>query len=767
MSKQKQILIIGAVFIAIISVLFFNIRSEYKKEYNITINEIDGMSKITYIHKLDILIKNIRGINQLSVSQAKVLKRTLFISEDSILESIKALKDKNIEKEYRSLLNIKENISKEELFKKYTSLLKLLERKRVDIADSYHLLFESNREIYFLITTAVLNIPKTIENIGVIRGVGVSILRDKNVEKDNFILKNNIYMFLENIENIKFIISKLSSSDSSQLNTLLDSVMTDFYDINAIVENLEDTTSILEPTEYFLQTSRLLNNINNIFSVSKNILIKKLEDRKERLEIKLLFGNILYTLLLTSIFFVLYINYRNNAKKDEELQKKLNQDIFISNLQDNYIKKETLKQICDSSLNHIINQFKAMNGSLYLYNEDNEKLYLGATYAIGYNTLEHTLDMHENIISENITEKKINIRDIVQDVNLGNIKTKTTKLVTIPIIEFEKSIGTMQLLFNNKFNDIDIEFLQKVVSLMATYINKALHDDELSRYFKLIDKHVLISQADLDGNIIEISEELCNLSKYTKDELIGHNHNIFKHEDMPPEIYEDMWNTITQGITWRGELKNRTKDGGFYWIDSVISADKDINGNIIGYTAIRTNITDKKKVEEIAITDGLTSLHNRRHFDNIFTQQIEINKRAKGMLAFLLIDIDHFKQYNDTYGHQEGDTALKLVATALKKTLRRPDDYTFRLGGEEFGLLYHIANEDDGISVAELARQNIENLKIEHSTNSASQYVTISSGLYIIKADDTKSDDEIYKMCDEALYVAKQSGRNQVSVVKV
>ncbi len=131
------------------------------------------------------------------------------------------------------------------------------------------------------------------------------------------------------------------------------------------------------------------------------------------------------------------------------------------------------------------------------------------------------------------------------------------------------------------------------------------------------------------------------------------------------------------------------------------------------------------------------------------------------------MDIDHFKQYNDTYGHQDGDTTLKLVANALKKTLNRPDDYTFRLGGEEFGLLYHITNEEDGLNIANQARQNIENLKIEHTGNSASSYVTISSGLYIIKSDDINSEDIIYKKSDEALYVAKQNGRNQVSIVSV
>ena len=126
------------------------------------------------------------------------------------------------------------------------------------------------------------------------------------------------------------------------------------------------------------------------------------------------------------------------------------------------------------------------------------------------------------------------------------------------------------------------------------------------------------------------------------------------------------------------------------------------------------------------------------------------------------MDIDHFKQYNDTYGHQEGDTTLKQVALALKDTLKRPTDFTFRLGGEEFGLVYHLTNIDDAIIITNEARKSVENLKIEHTGNSASSFVTISSGIYIVNSEDTSSLDEIYKKADELLYEAKQSGRNQI-----
>lgn len=470
-------------------------------------------------------------------------------------------------------------------------------------------------------------------------------------------------------------------------------------------------------------------------------------------------------LILTSIsIFFIYRYYKNKDKENKKSIKRKDKNKFINLLQDAYMKEQSLKQVCDISLNLIVNKFEAINASLYLFDETNDKLYLSAAYGIKHNTLKHTLDLHENIISENILQKKINIRDISENINLGNIETNSTKLVTIPLLEFDKSVGTLQLAFDDKFNNISIDFLQQVVSLMAIYINKAIKYDESSKYLKMIDKNVLISHTDLNANIIEISDALCNLSQYTKDELIGKNHRIFRHEDMSKEFFTDMWDTITKGITWRGDIKDKTKDGSFYWVDTIISADHDINGNIIGYTAIRTNITDKKKIEEIAITDTLTSLFNRRHFENIFIQQIDLSRRSKKMLALVLIDIDYFKQYNDTYAHKNGDKVLKRVATALKRTLRRPDDYTFRLGEDQFGLLFYVSNEDDGLSIAEIVRENVEKLHIEHCENPASMFVTISAGISIIKPNEINDTDEIYKKANKALSIAKNSGKNQTSM---
>ena len=286
---------------------------------------------------------------------------------------------------------------------------------------------------------------------------------------------------------------------------------------------------------------------------------------------------------------------------------------------------------------------------------------------------------------------------------------------------------------------------------------------ELNNSILTMSKYVIYSKTDLKGIITEASDAFCVISQYTREELVGKPHNIIRHKDMPKSVFKDMWATIKDGKTWSGEIKNRKKDGSYYWVEADISPEFDANGNIFSYVAIRHDISDKKKVEEIAITDGLTALYNRRHFDDVFPKQIELCRRKKELLAFVIIDIDHFKQYNDIYGHQAGDIALKLVAQSLHDTLRRHNDYIFRLGGEEFGLIYSGKSTDEILLTANRVRENIEKLKIEHTGNSASKFLTTSSGLYIIKDDDTLSTDEIYKKADEALYASKQNGRNQVN----
>ena len=300
-----------------------------------------------------------------------------------------------------------------------------------------------------------------------------------------------------------------------------------------------------------------------------------------------------------------------------------------------------------------------------------------------------------------------------------------------------------------------------IISLKNRQINNI--NSQMKKYIKIVDENVLTSSTDLDGNITYASEAFCEISGYSKDELIGTNHRIIRHSDMKESTYKELWETITSGKTWKGEIKNKKKNGDYYWVKASISPMFDNKGEIISYTAIREDITDKKIIEEISITDGLTNIYNRRYFDEIFPKIINEAKRKNELIAFLFMDIDHFKQYNDNYGHQKGDEVLINFAACLKQSLHRSSDYTFRLGGEEFAVVYQMETKEKAVEFANNLRKNIENLKIEHKYSSVSSYITASMGLICKNANEIVID-EIYKQADDLLYQAKRSGRNQVKV---
>lgn len=282
-------------------------------------------------------------------------------------------------------------------------------------------------------------------------------------------------------------------------------------------------------------------------------------------------------------------------------------------------------------------------------------------------------------------------------------------------------------------------------------------------YLEIINTHVITSSTDIQGDITNVSDAFCEISGYSREELIGKSHNIVRHPSVPKEFYKNMWEELKAGEIWRGEILNLKKNGEEYWVDTIIQAiyKKD---KIEGYTAIRHDITDKKKVEYLSVTDELTKLKNRRLFNKVIKKEFLRAKRDNSLINFMMLDIDYFKKYNDKYGHQAGDEALKKVAIALKNVTKRAGDYTFRLGGEEFGILFISKSTDHAKEFAKNILDSIESLKIEHKDSLTSKHITVSIGLVSKQANTLKDENELYKYADEALYEAKEKGRNQVVV---
>lgn len=170
-----------------------------------------------------------------------------------------------------------------------------------------------------------------------------------------------------------------------------------------------------------------------------------------------------------------------------------------------------------------------------------------------------------------------------------------------------------------------------------------------------------------------------------------------------------------------------------------------------------------KRLEESSITDYLTGLHNRRYFDTIFSKELKRARRDQSPLALLLIDVDHFKTLNDTYGHLKGDEALIQISAKFRQICRRPGDYVFRIGGEEFAVLIcDKSRKCKLLEFGDVLRKAIRSLNIPNINSKVEPVLTISLGVAEVIPDKTDSVRSIYKKADFYLYQAKQKGRNRV-----
>lgn len=263
-----------------------------------------------------------------------------------------------------------------------------------------------------------------------------------------------------------------------------------------------------------------------------------------------------------------------------------------------------------------------------------------------------------------------------------------------------------------------------------------------------------------------------------KEKILGKT--LYELPDLIPKKYADIYYEKDRELFLTAkeqfyEAKVKCADGEnrdyhFYKSSFVMG------GEIIGLVGLMLDVSDYKNalaqldeknklLNEMSITDSLTDLYNRRHFQNILEKKVSSLIRNNQEFCFAIIDIDFFKSYNDTFGHQKGDIALEKIGKVLKETFQRPIDYTFRIGGEEFAILFEVNDFDDGILIIENLRKKIEDLKIKASPSSSYEYLTVSIGLGNIKKLGIDINPSIvYHEVDKLLYKSKNKNKNRVTV---
>lgn len=288
------------------------------------------------------------------------------------------------------------------------------------------------------------------------------------------------------------------------------------------------------------------------------------------------------------------------------------------------------------------------------------------------------------------------------------------------------------------------------------------------KYRRAVDAAAIFSETDLAGCITYVNDQFCGMSGYGRDELLGQNHRILSSGLHPAGFFQGMWQAISEGRVWRGEICNRAKDGTLYWVDStMVPLLDEKTGRVQKYVSIRFDVSEKRQLLHTLQWrvghDVLTGLPNRAYLSELLNQSLEFSRSEDIPLALCMLDLDGFKAVNDGYGHACGDLLLVEVATRLREIIRG-EDVVARLAGDEFVLILRYVRDIDELNGALL--RILKAISEPYSIQGAELNVFASIGVTLFPLDDEDAD-TLLRHADQAMYVAKQSGRNRYQLFDV
>ncbi len=292
---------------------------------------------------------------------------------------------------------------------------------------------------------------------------------------------------------------------------------------------------------------------------------------------------------------------------------------------------------------------------------------------------------------------------------------------------------------------------------------KALEDSE-KRYRAIFEQaadSIVLIDAESE-TLVEFNHRAHENLGYTSKEFANLSLSDFEFSETPNEVTAHIQKVIQTGSD-TFETKHRTKSGKIR--DIQVSSCAMPIGRRKFIQSIWRDITDIKRAQEtlrrLSYLDGLSGIANRRYFEEILQREWNRGARNSLPLSLLMADIDHFKAYNDTYGHLSGDDCLKQVAKAMNETVRRPADLVARYGGEEFAIILPDTDLEGSHVVAEMLRLEVERLQIKHSASLVCDNITISLGGAATIPNKSTAPTTLISEADHALYLAKKEGRNR------
>lgn len=475
---------------------------------------------------------------------------------------------------------------------------------------------------------------------------------------------------------------------------------------------------------------------------------------------------------------------RNHKQLDEKVKYQSSFQDFLLNLSTSFINLplEQINPAINKSLEQMATFVEADRA--YIFDYDFEKRTMTNTYEWCASGITPQIDMFQNAPIDTIPEwiephirgEHILIEDtssVPQSYLRDSLESQEIKsLVTLPRIHENKCTGFIGFDAVRKlhpFNQGEIQLLKLFVTLLEHLEDRRRMETDLrmaANVFSHAREGIMITKK--NGTIIDVNDAFTQITGYEKNEIIGTKPNILKSGLQNKDFYAHMWRSMLTKGHWNGELWNRRKNGELYPQMLTISSMQDQEGEIEYFVSLFSDITaikeHERQLEHIAHYDSLTGLANRVLLADRLEQAMIQTSRHGDHLAVVYLDLDGFKEINDRYGHETGDKVLMAVAVNMKHILREGDTLS-RLGGDEFvAVLQDLSAVDASVPTIErLVKAAAEPIQIGELVLeiSASLGVTFYPQKQDIQAD------QLLRQADQAMYSAKQSGKNRFHLYDV
>ncbi len=790
LSYSRKFIVLGVLSLLALLIVSISLITHLSKSISTANQQLVGLNQTQKTSRLIQSLQQHRGISAAVIAgvynsandQISVNKKVNnnFLKVGSSLPSAlkKTAKWSGIMEQWKYLNTKGMTVTRDKNFKLHTKLIQSMNSLQLRLADYYYLLVMDDLDSYYLTNSYLFTIPMTLELLGQARAVGASYIVNKSTksrEKIKKLLSNTIVplgVFKENVDKVKRELisdgkeipaSVLILTIEQHIKLTLDRVISDETSGSSL-ELYNLSTSVIDLGYQFLD--------NSLSFTLSNLLHNRVNEANTQLIVNIGFSSILFIIVL---YFIIGL-YLSTIKSINYLTKVTGQ--FYSGDLETRVMLYTRDELNNIALG--FNEMASSFQNLLIEKEeistrlraiiDNSPIGIWFTGADGrYQFVNKTFCNIAGIKEEEmLNTPSSNLAELLgSEIAQNCLDSDAAALVQdSPHTSYEIIPRLNAKPYLLEITKVKLKNARGgvvgLIGISKDITNQRQQEDDLKLaniVYQNSSEAMMITNS--KNEIIAINPALSDITGYDKSELIGKDPKIFSSGKQTPQFYQLMWEEIKLTGTWQGEVYNTRKNGSHYpeWLS--INTIYDDDGKVFRRIALFSDITQKKKKDALILRqanyDSLTNLPNRRMFIDRLEHEIKVSHRKNQKFALIFIDLDNFKNVNDSRGHAHGDALLVEAGKRITHCVRDVDTVA-RLGGDEFTII--LSDLSDIYNVESICNKVLLALNKPFDISKMYSYISASLGVTIYPNDATTTL-ELLTNADQAMYLAKNLGRNQ------